>query len=411
MNILVLSDVETFGGAAVAATRLVDGLIGAGCQITRVVGQSDGQNHSWRTLVLRDQRNTISRVVGRLRQPVAFRRGHAALARSLTDIIRQVRPDVINMHNIHSSYWGPEVVDACQCSAPLVWTLHDMWSFTGRCVYNYECRKFESGCDASCPTWTEYPSVSPERILSEWKWRQRLLDLSKGPIAVCPSTWLAGEAKRGLWARRQVAVIPYGLPLEVYRPVDRNLARAALDLPVDGSLLVTAAVDIAERRKGGALLSEALRLVKTRPLTLAVMGRGRIESELPGIRVVSLGYIEHERTKVLAYSAADAFVHPAPVDNLPNVVLEAIACGTPVIGFPVGGVPEMVRSETTGWLALSVSGSGLAAAIDMAIIDIKNGLDLRSKCRHVAEAEYGTNLQARRYIDLFNKAQGTPSVP
>ena len=146
---------------------------------------------------------------------------------------------------------------------------------------------------------------------------------------------------------------------------------------------------------------EALRATITRPLTILLMGRGKLPDVGPGIEVISLGYIDHERTKVLAYNAADLFLHPACVDNLPNVVMESIACGTPVVAFPIGGVPDMVRPGVTGWLARELSGEALGLVIEESIKSMADGLNLRGKCREVAEAEYGDELQASRYVSLF----------
>jgi len=119
------------------------------------------------------------------------------------------------------------------------------------------------------------------------------------------------------------------------------------------------------------------------------------------IRIHQFGYINSERMKVFVYNAGDLFIHPAPVDNLPLVVMEAIACGTPVVGFAVGGVSEMVRPRRTGWLADEVSPEALAEVIDTAIADIHSGVDLQSLCRVVSETEYRSDLQAQRYLDLF----------
>jgi glycosyltransferase involved in cell wall biosynthesis len=123
--------------------------------------------------------------------------------------------------------------------------------------------------------------------------------------------------------------------------------------------------------------------------------------KIDDMHFVSLGYVSHERMKVLAYSAADLFVHPAPVDNLPNVVMEAIACGTPVVGFPIGGVPDMVRPGVTGWLANQVSHTALATALNRALDDLHNGIDLRASCRETAVSEYGGDVQASQYSEVF----------
>src|SRR5262249_14187929 len=118
-----------------------------------------------------------------------------------------------------------------------------------------------------------------------------------------------------------------------------------------------------------------------------------------------------ERIRALAYNAADLLVHPAPVDNLPNVVLEALACGTPVLGFRIGGVPEMVRPGQTGWLAQEVSAAALARGLDAALQDLAQGVDLRPSCRAVAEAEFDDAVQAQRYLQLFRSLLGPGSSP
>jgi glycosyltransferase involved in cell wall biosynthesis len=128
-----------------------------------------------------------------------------------------------------------------------------------------------------------------------------------------------------------------------------------------------------------------------------------------GIQVHSLGYVTHERMKVLAYSAADLLVHPAPVDNLPNVVLEAIACGTPVVGFPIGGMPDMVRAGETGWLASALSSEALADTLAQACGELKRGRNLRGSCRVIAEREYNPALQATRYSNLFGALSMNPN--
>ena len=122
--------------------------------------------------------------------------------------------------------------------------------------------------------------------------------------------------------------------------------------------------DLAERRKGSALLGEVLRQIRRRPLTVVTLGNGHISVSTQEISVCELGYVDHERTKALAYSAADMLLHPALVDNLPNVVVEAISCGTPCAAFPIGGLPDIVQNGISGWLATKVTPESLAGAVD-----------------------------------------------
>lgn len=412
LRIVFLSDFESAGGAAIAATRLVDALHQLGNEIIRLVHAPDDRERPWRVESLSSRSpqpiaaRVFNRLIGvRLQSSLRDRR----VASELSAVLSELKPDVINVHNLHSAGWSPALVEICLRYAPTVWTLHDMWSFTGRCTYSYDCRKFITGCNAECPTATEYPSLSANRIEPEWISRNRIFREHPGLVAVVPSRWLESEATAGLWRGHRVERIPYGLPLHIYRPESREFARKALDIHVDGPVILAAAQDFGERRKGGATLAEALHLVQHRPLTVLTLGRGTIALDTEGADVRSLGHIDLERARVLAYNAADLFVHPAPVDNLPNVVLEAIACGTPVVAFPIGGIPDMVRPNHTGWLTDEVSARGLAATLDRALFDLRTGIDLRVACRSTAEAEYSAELQVSRYVELFQSLAASRS--
>ena len=406
MHVVMLSDLETSGGAAIAASRLAEALVQAGVRVTRIVSYPDGKEHPWATQVLRVRvllrEKVVLRALEAVSTPLAIFARKRLVCQRLQDLLMKLRPDVINVHNLHGAGWPPDLVAVCIRHAPTVWTLHDMWSFTGRCAYAYDCRKFITGCDAGCPTPTEYPALSPGLITGAWRRRKKLFAMYPSVVAVCPSRWLAQEASQGFWKNHRVEVIPNGLSLKVYRPIEKDLALRALGIETSAPVLLVTAQNLNERRKGGRILAEALQRIQTRPLTLITLGHGRIPVENDGIASCSLGFIDHERTRVLAYNAADLFVHPAPVDNLPNVVMEAIACGTPVIGFAVGGVPDMVRTGQTGWLANEVSPEALAATIDTALSDLHGGLNLQDTCRAVAEAEYSSELQAQRYVALFD---------
>jgi glycosyltransferase involved in cell wall biosynthesis len=402
VRVVMLSDNESSGGAAIAASRLAEALVGLGAEVIRIVGQRDWRDHPWRTELLMTHREyLVMKAIGMVSARLQRRAVSLVTSRRLKALLAQLEPDVIKVHNLHSAGWGPQMVDLSARLAPTAWTLHDMWSFTGRCAYAYDCRRFTTGCDATCPSPREYPSLDAPLIGRAWKWRRRLLTEHPTLAAICPSEWLAQEARAGLWAGHRVEVIPNGLPLDRYLPLSRELARAALGIDSTAAVLLAAAQALAEGRKGGKILIEAVESVHKRPLALITLGHGQLPIASDGIELFSLGHIDHERTLVLAYNAADLFVHPAPVDNLPNVLMEAIACGTPCVGFAVGGVPDMVRQGATGWLAREVSASALAGVVDEALARIQQGADLRASCRAIAEREYGAALQAQRYLELF----------
>ena len=403
LRILVLSDYQCAGGAAIAACRLLQGLAEAGTDVVHVTGRVASDETRWPVyhLGLLYRYQVLHALLTKCHPGLALKLRESTTERHLDGLLRRLRPDVINVHNLHGAAWSPRLVSLCARHAPTVWTLHDMWSFTGRCAYSYDCSKFRVGCDLSCPTPDEYPSLAPKCVMPAWKARRRLFKDHPAIVAVSPSTWLAQEAQSGLWGGHRVEVIPYGLSLDKYLPVDRGIARAALGVVDQGPVVLVAAQHLGERRKGGQLLADALTLSQTRPLTVLTLGSGQNAAEIEGVHWQPFGYIDHERTKVLAYSAADLVIHSAPVDNLPLVVMEALACGTPCIAYRVGGLPDIIQAGVSGWLADDVSAAALASVLDNALAAIAAGTDLRSTSRALAVARYSLTSQADRYLQLF----------
>ncbi len=402
----MVSDWETAGGAAIAASRLADGLAALGHEVLRIVRKCDGKQHGWRTSTSGYPELSVRlRLMSRLSQ---YHREHAVAAAAeeqLAAIITEFHPDIINLHNLHGGTdagWSWRMAEACAQTCPTVWTLHDMWSFTGRCVYAYGCRQFMTGCGGNCPSAGEYPSLDPSRIAAAWESRRDVFQKASSLVGVSPSDWLKGEAKAGLWKNHRVETIRNGLPLDKYCPLSQQAARRELGIHQPGPVILAVAQNWDDRRKGGCYLEKMIEQTAIRPLTLVLLGGGAPPKAGAGVAVHPLGFIDDERTKALAYSAADLLLHPAPVDNLPNVVMEAIACGTPVVAFPTGGVVEMVFPGRTGWLASNVSAGALKEATETAISQINKGLSLREACRQFALGEYGQDLQARRYVALFS---------
>jgi glycosyltransferase involved in cell wall biosynthesis len=410
MRILMISDFESSGGAALAASRLAQGLVNLGHAVERIVAIPSSNGNPWGTHTISQLRTIPRRVVRRAVPRLGVALDRAGTEKELARIVRHTRPDVINVHNVHYAQfagWSEQMLRICAQHAPTVWTLHDMWSFTGRCIAAYDCEKFVTGCDATCPTPGEYPALPPARIAAAWRRKHELLAELPDVVCVTPSRWMAAQAGRGLWRNHRIEVIPYGLPLDVYRPGDREAARRALGLEAGRSVALFTAQVITDRRNGADLLLAALRQGPARPITVITVGQGALQSPASGVPVVSLGTKERESDRVLAYNAADFTVYAAPVGNLPNTILESLACGTPAVAMPVCGVPELVRTGTTGWLAPEATAAGLAGALRAALRDLARGEKLRESCRYVAETEFGQPLQAQRYARLFETFCGT----
>lgn len=394
MRILMLSDCETLGGAAIAASRIADALGDLGHEVHRAVWLADGQDHSW---------HTHGDPVG----PEVKSSDPARAEGWLADLLGELRPDVANIHNLHGAGragWGIGMAACCCDKVPTVWTLHDQWSFTGRCAYTRSCELFIKGCDATCPTPTEYPSALPEQIAPAWERRRDLLQRPNAPWAVAPSRWLADVARQGLWRHGKVQVIGYPTPQDLFHPMNRQQAQQELGLDSHKPVVLAMAQDLGDPRKGMPQLQAALPLIPDHRFTLLTAGKGALAPPPPGITVHALGHLDSPDEQVRAFAAADVVIHPALEDNLPNVVLEAIACGRPVLAFSTGGIPDMVKPGVSGWLVKDISPEGLARGLAQALDELANGAALETSCRELAESAFSPPRIAKRYEQLFIEA-------
>lgn len=290
---------------------------------------------------------------------------------------------------------------------PVVWTLHDMNAFTGGCHYSGGCERYTEKC-GHCPQLASTQDKDPSRQI----WRRKhdgYAHLAPERFhIVTPSRWLAEQVRRSsLLGRFPVTAIPNGVSTNDYAPRDRHFARDTLGLPWDAAVLLFVAEHTDVRRKGLSLLLDALvRLNYSGKLVLVSLGSLK---HIPHGRFphVHLGTVFNERLLSLVYSAADLFVIPSLEDNLPNTVLEAMACGVPVAGFDVGGIPEMVRPGRTGMLAPPADVAGLAKVME----DMLRYEPLRRRmaetCRQVVLQEYTLEKQAIAYADIYHRLAGS----
>lgn len=404
MKILILSDHETHGGASVAMQRLLQGLsnepidvLHVSCMADNIAGQ---HGHHVSRLLEPLHLTTVKRLVEKVGQKGLGTSIRARfLASHVEKALREFQPDVINIHNLHATGCGLEILAAIPENIPVIWTLHDMWSFTGRCAYNYDCDKFNKGCDSLCPTPANYPALDPGKIERAWNVKRAFIGRSATTLAVAPSKWLEKGAEIGIWGKGRVFHIPYGIDLNTYRPHSRAAAREMLGIGKDEFVMLAAATNFNEQRKGGALLRD---MAEQLPIAgkLIAMGNSDMVGRLGELDFSSTGFLSDEISRILHYCAADILVHPALVDNLPNVVVEALACGLPVVALPIGGLPDMVVDGVTGWLAKESTANSLCAAICRAYSDKGVWEDYRVRSRQHAEENYDLSLQGGRYNDL-----------
>jgi glycosyltransferase involved in cell wall biosynthesis len=307
--------------------------------------------------------------------------------------------DVVQLHNTHGNYFSLSALPYLTRRRPVVWLLHDMWAFTGHVAYSYDCERWRTGC-GSCPYLGEYPAVPRDTTALLWRYKRRVYGRSRLTL-VTPSRWLAGlVAESPLLRDFPLHHIPYGVDTQVYSPGRKDEARRRLGLPLDRDVVLFVATDLAEERKGFRLLDEALAALDD-PLLLAVASSGSAASSAE----MRLLRTEDEWLLVDAYRAADIVVLPTLADNLPNVVIESMACGLPCVSFATGGVPEAVRHLETGFLVPTGDVGQLAAGMRTLLEDDELRARLGAACREWAVREYSLERQTERYLGVYEDAR------
>ena len=312
---------------------------------------------------------------------------------------------VLNFHNLHSDFFSYLALPKLTELKPAVWTLHDMWSFTGHCAYSYDCDRWQTGC-GQCPYLAEEPMVQRDATALEWKLKDWTYDRAKLTV-VAPSRWLCEQAKQGLLGRFDVRHIPYGIDTQIYQPLDPQYCRHFLGIPASKRVLMFGAQSLTNARKGGDLLFESLAALpaslKADTLLLTFGSDDDQMLKTLGMETIGLGYVSSDRIKAILFSAADAFVFPTRADNLPLVLQESIACGTPMVSFRVGGVPDMVRPGVTGLLADPANAQDLSVKIVEMLEASEQRSQMRKHCRAIALEEYSLELQRDRYVELYQQ--------
>jgi len=322
------------------------------------------------------------------------------LTMPLADYAAQLNPppDLIHLHWVGSGMLS--VNEIARFHAPIVWTLHDMWAFTGGCHYAADCTRYRESC-GRCPSLgsTRANDISRQTFNAKARaWAHLPLTL------VAPSMWLAERVRESaLLKHHRVEVIPNPIDTHTFKPQHKTFARGVFNLPTDKKLVLFAAMYWGDHYKGHHHLMAALEHLRGRKdIALVTVGRG---DSAPlarfGLPLHHIGVIHDARLMALVYAAADVLVVPSEQDNLPNAVMEALACGTPTAAFRVGGIPDMVDHTETGYLAPPFETHALAEGIAWLIDDSERARRISAEARRRAVHRYAAEVIAARYATLY----------
>ncbi len=387
MKTCILGMSDIYGGAAIASYRVHQGLLKAGVDSRMIVGYRGLQDPRIEQAPMPGWLNRKAEVVAR-NLGVKFTTIQSSKRIASMPAFRDA--DAVNLHNLHGRWFNYLALPKLLATKPAVFTLHDMWWFTDGEYYD---ARFEAKPEG-------YPPGT-------WEYRLKRSVIAKlDATFACPSRWLTEIARKSfLGQRAEVHHAPLGLDLSLFKPMDREQCRRELKVPEGKTVLMTMAETLSDPRKGIDLLVAALKElpadVRSRCVLMLAGHNATVATKDTDIEKIDLGYLKEEHDKCRAFSAADVVIFPTRMDNLPLVVLEGMACGTPAVSFRVGGVPEMVRPGQTGFLAKPEDAKDLCARIVEAVNCPALRTTMRHECRRVCEAEFSSERESRQYRDLF----------
>ena len=415
MRVLIVNTSERSGGAAIAASRLVRALNNYGVKAKMLV---------------RDKETDTLTVVGlpqssRLRWHflwerfvvfcrLHFQRRHlfevdiANTGSDITKLREFQEADIIHLHWINQGMLSLNGIrKILRSGKPVVWTMHDIWPATAICHVTLGCRNFTTRCQ-NCRL---LPGNGSASDLSSTIWQKKWKMLEEENIYyVACSRWLESEAKKSALLKGQkITSVPNPIDTHIYKKGDKLAARQRLGLPPDSRLILFASQRVTTENKGMTYLIEACRqladLTKCQtPCEVMILGghAEEVVEQLP-MKAYPLGYVNDEQRIVDVYHAADVFVLPSLSENLPNTIMEAMACGVPCVGFKVGGIPEEIDHKRNGYVAEYRSAEDLARGVRW-ILTEADYESLSRNAVHKVVQNYSQQSVAVKYLDVYHQA-------
>ena len=406
MKVLLVSTSDMVGGGAIAAFRLMEALNNNGVKAKMLVRDKLSSS-----VTVAQTGTIIPKVLERL-QIMSYLKGKLWQADTADFGINITRTEEYEEADIIHLHWINQGMVSLSClkkmikdGKKIVWTLHDEWPYLGICHYRGECQETEC---RQCP-------LLPGNIAHK-HYLQKQNIYKKGNITfVGCSQWITDRAKQAM-PDAEVVHINNCVPHNIFRHIDQMEARKKLDLPLDNKIILFCSQNLNDERKGFAFLQQALEKFTIHNSQFIIQGpqsmaldshspKGReggdqlstLNSQLSTICIGKGGrYISSPEEMAMMYAAADVFVTPSLQDNLPNTIAEAMSCGTPCVGFNVGGIPEMIDHLQNGYVAQYKDVNDLAEGIQYVLTH-----DMREAALHKAASAYGETHVAQKYINVY----------
>lgn len=417
MRVLIINTSERIGGAAIAANRLMEALKNNGIKTKMLVRDKQTDQISvvelkkswWKVWQFIWERVVIWQA-NHFKKHNLFAVDIANTGTNITALPEFTQADVIHLHWINQGMLSlTDIRRIIQSGKPIVWTMHDMWPFTGICHYAGDCDKYATQCH-NCPQL--YKGSRKDIAYRTFQKKKKLFEGAQITFVAC-SRWLESLAKKSDLIKGQtITNIPNAINTNLFKPRDKKQAREKCHLPQDKKLLLFGSVKITDKRKGIDYLVSACKQIASsypdfsKELGVVVFGNQAEQyASLFPFPIYPMNYVSNEKELVDIYNAVDLYVTPSLQDNLPNTIVEAMACGIPCIGFNVGGIPQMIDHLHNGYVTEYQSSKDLANGIHWALTEGEYESLSEEACRK-AVSSYSESTIAKKYVEIYNKITG-----
>lgn len=402
-NILFINTTSNKGGAAKAANEMLCKNIGGkkGYKTNLLVAIDNSEEKKDFIDILKSGNKIKQRFLIRLQNATGYQDLFDNRAFRIKDLKVFKDCDILHLHNLHGNYFSPLALPELTALKPTIWTLHDEHALTGHCACFYDCNKWLTGC-GKCPDLKSYPAIMTDSTAFNWEVKRKIYENSNITY-VCPSNWLKEEAQKGILKNQDIRIIPNGIDEQVFLNYDKIETRKELNLPINKKILLFSANGSIENvEKGGIYIEQIRKYYQNRDdITFLALGSRKKEVNLKNF--INIEYINSQETLAKYYSAADLLIYPTLTDNLPFVVLESLSCGTPVISFNTGGVPEEIEHLKTGYIAKYKDVQDLIDGIELFLNDDNLRKNASIEARKTVQKRFSIGTAVDNYIQLYNE--------
>jgi glycosyltransferase involved in cell wall biosynthesis len=410
MKVVLVNTWEKNGGAAVACNRLFNAYKkqGIACKYVVLGKTSDDKN------VIQLPKNSLLYKIHSSTFYIEqfllkiIKKKHSDFSLSIFGIklskIKEIQEaDIIHLHWVHNSFVDIyDLQTLIEQGKKIIWTMHDMWTFTGGCHYSGSCQLFKNECNA-CPQLQN--ELFFDTANNQFNKKSKI-DFNKIKF-ITPSQWLCDIAKTSkLLQNSSITAIPNTINVDDFQPLVSEVALRTLGIKLNSKekILLFVSMNTKDKRKGFDELKEAIKLYcknTSENTQLIIIGRIAEQTELdtiPNLKITKLGRISDMKKIAAAYALADAFLIPSNQDNLPNTIMESLTCGTAVVAFKIGGIPEMIQHQHTGYLAEAHNVEEFAKGIAWIL---EHSDSIRNNCRKFALENYQENTIVNKHLEYY----------